>query len=154
MKSLILYAVDPFYNKTTRFNINEYIPLIFDNPSSPNILIRYEIVDSDVEEALSIAKPREYEIVVNAILIIEDKEKLVDIDIQYFKPSGKYYTHGITRVNKDSSMVDAVSHIKDMFRRGIAPGLTGYEPTFNAYISFDKLANGYPVILQMGQYHE
>lgn len=146
MKSMILYAVDPLYGETIEFNINEYI-------YSPNILIRYEIVDVDVEEALSIAKPREYEIVLNAILI-DKKEKLVDIDIQYFKPSGKYYTHGITKMHEDCSMIDAVSHIKDLFRRGVAPGLSGYESTFNAYISFSNLTNGYPVLLQMGQYHE
>lgn len=148
IKSMILYCIDPLCKKEIIFKRNDYSQVII---GGQELLIRSEIVDVCSGDALDLANPREHEIVLNAITLFDDKVEDVYVEIQYFKPSGKYYTEGYVSMPKNTPIHKAVEQIKTIFRKGEMPGMNGYEPTFNAYISFSELDCGYPVLLQ---YHE
>jgi hypothetical protein len=69
------------------------------------------------------------------------------IKLTYFKPSGKYYTHGEYRTNK-ANMFEIADEVEHMNTHGALPGLTsGCEGYFHIHIDAGDHPNAYPVLV-------
>lgn len=73
---------------------------------------------------------------------------LVNVKVEYFKPSGKYYSDGNFSVDKNLNVFDASQVFKNILRLGRMPGLSGFEKDFTIYIGFQELNQGYPVLIK------
>ena len=69
---------------------------------------------------------------------------MYEIELQYFKPSGKYYTSG-TYSTSHIQMYKVHEEVEKMKKDNKLPGITGNE--FTIYINAEKHPNGLPIII-------
>lgn len=70
------------------------------------------------------------------------------ISLTYFKPSGKYYTHGEFKVSKDLQMFNVAELVQDMRKKRNLPGLSTNGADFDIHVDSHRHPLGYPMIIR------
>lgn len=74
---------------------------------------------------------------------------MIEIDLQYFKSSGKFYDRGKIKVPEGWQMYEIADYVKELRDNGNLPGLISNN-TYNhysVYINAENHPNGYPVLI-------
>lgn len=69
---------------------------------------------------------------------------MYEIELQYFKRNGKYYTEGKYKTDKEQ-MHEIHDEINDMKKKNNLPGVSGGD--YIIYVNADKHPNGYPMLI-------
>lgn len=74
---------------------------------------------------------------------------MIELDLQYFKPKGKFYTEGKIEVPETWQMYDIADHIKSLRNSGELPGLakSSNHNYYSVFINAENHPNGYPVLI-------
>jgi hypothetical protein len=75
------------------------------------------------------------------------------VDLQYFKPMGKFYTEGKIEVPETWQMYQISDHVENLRNSGEVPGLikrTNHN-FYSVYINAENHPNGYPVLINSTQ---
>jgi hypothetical protein len=91
---------------------------------------------------------KEFYVLTSTVGNIEVYEEEYEIELQYFKDSGKYYTEGTYKTVK-KQMFDIVDEVQRMKSYETLPGVTGGD--WIIYIDAGKHPAGYPVLLLKGE---
>jgi len=70
----------------------------------------------------------------------------VRIELQYFKPSGKYYSSGYLKTDK-TAWFEVIDEVKDLTRQRELPGLT---PGHSEFIVHMDHPDFYPAVIPIG----
>ena len=81
------------------------------------------------------------------VLVAPAKPTSWTIKLTYFKPSGKYYTHGEYRTTK-AHMFEIADEVHCLIERGALPGLAaGHQEYYHVHIDAGDHPNAYPVLV-------